>query len=172
MNRVYLGIGSNIDREQHITAALDALQKTFGDLIISSVYESEAVGFAGDHFFNLVVGIDTALTVGELSAFLRNIEHENGRARSSERFAARTLDIDILTYGSESGKIDGIQLPRDEILKNAFVLLPLSGIAAEEIHPTEKQSYAALWRAYNKNQKLWAIDFSWCDQKISSGQAL
>lgn len=172
MNRVYLGIGSNIDREQHITAALDALQKTFGSLVISSVYESEAVGFAGDHFLNLVVGIDATMSVGELSACLRNIEHENGRARSSERFAARTLDIDILTFGNQSGKIDGIQLPRDEILKNAFVLLPLAEIAADEIHPTEKQSYAALWRAYSKNQKLWAINFSWRDTKISSGQTL
>jgi len=108
VNRVYLGLGSNIEREQRITAALDALQKQFGQLVISSVYESEAVGFAGDHFLNLVVGIDTVMSVGELSTCLRHIEHENGRARSSERFAARTLDIDILTYGNTSGKMDGI----------------------------------------------------------------
>ena len=66
--KVYVSIGSNIDRERHITAALDALAEKFSVLDISSVYESEAVGFAGDNFFNLVAGFDTDKTVSALSA--------------------------------------------------------------------------------------------------------
>ena len=81
MARVYLSIGSNIDRQQHITACLDALAAAFGELTLSSVYESEAVGFAGDNFFNLVAGVDTDLGVGELAAQLRRIEFDNGRRR-------------------------------------------------------------------------------------------
>lgn len=170
MNRVYLGVGSNVERERHITAALDALTDAFGELLISSVYESEAVGFDGDHFLNLVVGCDTDLSVGNLSACLRKIENDNGRARGGERFSARTLDIDILTYGNTVGTVDSIHLPRAEILQNAFVLLPLAEIAGAEKHPVEQKTYADLWRAYSRSQKLWPIDFLWCSQLISRRQ--
>ena len=170
--KVYVSIGSNIDRERHITAALDALAKIFSKLEISSVYESEAVGFSGDHFFNLVVGFDTAMPVGELSACLRDIEHDNGRNRGLERFSGRTLDIDILTYGNCVGEIDGVILPRAEILENAFVLLPLAEIAPDQEHPVTREPFAALWRVYSKQQKLWAIDFIWCEQQISTRVAL
>lgn len=170
MNRVYLGIGSNVERERHIAAALDALADAFGALRISSVYESEAVGFSGDHFFNLVVGCDTDLSVGNLSHRLRQIENDNGRARGGERFSARTLDIDILTVGNATGAIDGIHLPRAEILQNAFVLLPLAEIAGDECHPIEQKTYADLWRAYSRSQKLWPIDFLWRSKIISRRQ--
>lgn len=172
MAKVYLSIGSNIDRERHITAALDALAENFSALKISSVYESEAVGFAGDHFFNLVVGFDTDMTVGLLSACLRTIEHANGRARGQERFSARTLDIDILTYGDCVGEIEGVVLPRAEILENAFVLLPLAEIAPDCEHPLACQSFASLWRAYGKQQKLWSIDFFWRGRHISHRHAV
>ncbi len=171
MAKVYVSIGSNIDRERHITAALDALAEKFSALEISSVYESEAVGFAGNHFLNLVVGFEAAMPVGELSACLRQIEHDNGRNRGIERFSARTLDIDILTYGDYVGEIDGVVLPRAEILENAFVLLPLAEIAPDQMHPLVGQSFTALWRAYNKPQKLWIIDFVWRGESISMRQS-
>lgn len=160
MPRVYLGLGSNIEREHHIRAALRALEAAFDLLLVSPVYESEAVGFAGSNFYNLVVGIDTELPVGELSAFLRGIEDANGRVRGGARFAPRTLDIDILTYGNACGEIDGVQLPRDEILKNAFVLRPLADIAPNDRHPETTRPYAEHWEAYDhRRQKLWPIEF-------------
>ena len=170
MAQVYVSIGSNIDRERHVTAALDALAGHFGPLVISSVYESEAVGFSGDHFLNLVAGFDTGLPVGELAARLRAIEHSNGRVRTGERFSGRTLDIDILTYDDCVGNVDGVSLPRDEILHNAFVLLPLAEIAAAEVHPLLRQSYGSLWQAYDRPQKLWPVDFIWGGRHISRSQ--
>ena len=141
MPRVYLGLGSNIDRERNIRAALHALEAAFEPLLISPVYESESVGFAGSNFYNLVVGIDTDLSVGELAAFLHGIEDANGRVRGGPKFAPRTLDIDILTYGNACGEIDGVQLPRDEILKNAFVLRPLADIAPNDRHPETVRTF-------------------------------
>lgn len=170
MAKVYVSIGSNIDRERHIAAALDALDEKFSMLDISSVYESEAVGFSGDNFYNLVAGFDTDMPVGMLSACLRGIEHDNGRDRGQERFSARTLDIDILTYDHSAGEIDGIVLPRTEILENAFVLLPLAEIAPNDEHPVERRSFVSLWQAYSKPQKLWPIDFVWRGRQISQWQ--
>ena len=162
MATVYLSLGSNIDRNKHLGAGLDALVEAFGDLKMSQVYESEAVGFDGDNFYNLVAAIDTDLSVGELALKLRNIEDENGRVRSGPKFSARTLDIDILTYDDCTGEVDGVKLPRGEILKNAFVLLPLSELAPNTLHPLEGKTYQQLWEAYDQaSQKLWPVAFDW-----------
>ncbi|MES2672728.1 MAG: 2-amino-4-hydroxy-6-hydroxymethyldihydropteridine diphosphokinase [Pseudomonadota bacterium] len=168
MTPIYLSLGSNIHRHQYITAALDALADLFGNLKISSVYESKSVGFNGSNFFNLVVGAETELLLADLSETLKKIEDENGRQRSGPKFSPRTLDIDILTYGNFVGVEAGVELPRAEITKNAFVLLPLAEIAATVCHPQLQRTYAELWAVYDKNsQSLWAIDFIWRDRKIS-----
>jgi 2-amino-4-hydroxy-6-hydroxymethyldihydropteridine diphosphokinase len=168
MARVYVSLGSNIERERHIAAGLDGLAQAFGELTLSSVFESEAVGFDGDPFYNLVVGFDTELAVGELSRLLKGIEDRNGRCRQGPRFSGRTLDIDILTYDDASGLIDGVALPRAEILYNAFVLQPLAQIAPDRCHPLNGESYASLWQRYDKHrQRLWPVDFVWQGSVIS-----
>lgn len=164
---VYISIGSNIERERHITAALDALAAEFGTLVISSVYESEAVGFDGENFLNLVVAVRTETSVTALSRLFKRLEADNGRRRDVPKFSARTLDLDILTYNDRTGVVDGIELPRGEILKNAFVLLPLAEIAPKEVHPLTGQTYAELWQAYDRAQKLWAVPFNWQGRAIS-----
>jgi 2-amino-4-hydroxy-6-hydroxymethyldihydropteridine diphosphokinase len=162
MPRVYLSLGSNINRKHNIRDAVALLENKFMPLLISPVYESESVGFEGDAFYNLAVGLDTDLSVAELSRYLRELEEQHGRDRSAPKFSSRTLDIDILTYGNACGDIDGIDLPRAEILKNAFVLKPLADIAGNDKHPETLRSFAEHWDAYDKNkQKLWAIDFTW-----------
>ncbi len=168
MTRVYLSLGSNVDRHKHILAALDALYLLLGDLTISPVYESKSVGFDGSNFFNLVVGADTGLSIAELSEKLKRIEDDNGRKRHGPKFSPRTLDIDILTYGDFVGVETGIELPRAEIAKNAFVLLPLSEIAPAVLHPKLQKSYQQLWADYDQTlQQLWAIDFQWRGRVIS-----
>ncbi|PCM43100.1 2-amino-4-hydroxy-6-hydroxymethyldihydropteridine diphosphokinase [Marinobacter sp. ANT_B65] len=164
---VYISIGSNVDRERYIRASLDALAGWFGEFEISPVYESEAVGFDGSPFFNLVVGIRTNSSVGALSRRFKQLEAENGRLRGAPKFSARTLDLDILTYGEAVGRMDGVELPRAEILKNAFVLRPLADIAPTVKHPVCRKSYLELWQGYNTGQKLWPIDFSWQGRVIS-----
>lgn len=167
MAKVYVSIGSNQDKEYHIGIALDELAEHFGELILSPVYESEAVGFKGDAFLNSVAAFDTDLSVGELSHCLKTIEDKHGRLRTGPKFSGRTLDIDILTYDDCVGDCDGVQLPRDEILKNAFVLRPLADIAPEVKHPQCLKSYSSLWQAYDKDsQVLWKVDFEWRGQQL------
>lgn len=167
MARVFLSLGSNEDREFHIRSCLDALDNHFQVLSVSSVYESEAIGFKGEPFYNMVVEIDTDLALGPLNNILKKIEDEHGRRRDVPKFSGRTLDVDILLYDQLVGVSEGIELPRDEITQNAFVLLPLAEIAADDVHPVLKLTYAELWRAYDKAQKLWTIDFQWQGKSIS-----
>ena len=155
---VFVSIGSNIDKEKNIKACLQELAEHFTELVLSPIYESEAVGFSGDNFYNLVAKFTTDLTVGELNTALKTIEDNHGRERTGPKFSGRTLDIDILTYDDLVGDIDGVSLPRDEITKNAFVLLPMKDIAAEVMHPELKVSYGRLWFFYDKEkQKLWQV---------------
>ena len=105
MKRVYISIGSNIERYRHVSAALDALAGWFGELAISPVYESESVGFDGSDFLNLVVGVDTDMSVGELSRRFKKLEADNGRKASAPKFSPRTLDLDILTWGDAAGTL-------------------------------------------------------------------
>ncbi len=161
MARVYVSIGSNIGREQNIRSGVAELTAGFGPLILSSVYESEAVGFSGDSFYNLVAGFATALTPQQVAEQLRAIEERHGRVRNGPRFSSRTLDIDLLLYDDlvlHEGKLD---IPRDEITRNAFVLWPLAEIAPELKHPELGTSYAALWESFDKaSQPLWPVPFS------------
>ena len=149
MPRVWVSVGSNIEREQHIRAALADLHAAFGDLTVSPLYETEAVGFEGDAFYNLVVGFDTVLMPAALHRVMREIEARHGRERSGEKFASRTLDLDLLTYGDWVTDEGGKALPRDEILRYAFVLAPLVDVAADEIHPQLGQTYRYLWERFD-----------------------
>ncbi len=160
MARVYISIGSNIDAENNIRLAIHALQEHYGRLILSSVYESEAVGFNGDNFLNLVAGLNTEDDVHEVALTLRKIEDENGRDRSGPRFSSRIVDLDLLLYDDLILKEDNLDIPRDEITKNAFVLLPLEEIAPQLIHPVSGKTMCDHWMSFDKeSQKLWAVEF-------------
>ncbi|GGC06562.1 2-amino-4-hydroxy-6-hydroxymethyldihydropteridine pyrophosphokinase [Marinobacterium zhoushanense] len=166
MTAVLLGLGSNLNRYANICAALDALQEHFGPLQVSRVFESEAVGVRADNYFNLVVALDSPLPLAALSAWLKSLEDSVGRERGQRR-CEQPLDIDILCFGDSVGFFNGIQIPRAEILKNAFVLRPLAEMVPEWLHPEEQVSFAELWRAYRSEQKLWPIAFEWDGRPIS-----
>tara|TARA_B100001029_G_C14988613_1_gene410618 strand:+ start:608 stop:988 length:381 start_codon:yes stop_codon:yes gene_type:complete len=123
------------------------------------VYESEAVGFKGDNFLNMVASVECKISLEAAQNYLKVLEDRMGRNRDMPRFSDRTIDIDILLYGESTGEECGLSLPRSEILSSAFVLCPLA-----ELHPHLKYfplnlSFEELWSNFDKTeQKLWAID--------------
>ena len=162
MARVYVGLGSNLDRESRLREALGLLRLNFGDIEMSPVYDSAAVGFDGSNFLNLVVCFDSLLEVEEVVRVFREIENQLGRDRSLPKFASRSIDLDILLYGDRIVDVPGIRIPRPEILVNAFVLKPLQDIAAQRLHPETGQSYADLWQAMAPNAPqldLFSLEF-------------
>lgn len=164
MTRVFIGIGSNIDRDRNIRNAVRHLTDKFGRLILSSIYESPAWGFAGDNFYNLVAGVDTCLDLPSLATGLRHIEYVCGRRRHEGRFLSRTLDLDLLLYGDLVRHDDTFDLPRQDILQFAFVLCPLAEVAAADRHPELGRTYAELWREFDAGEKqLWPVDFTFAD---------
>ncbi len=142
---VSISLGSNIDREHNIRLAVDDLREVFGELILSPVYETEAFGFNGDDFYNLVACVETERSVQQVAAILKGIEDSIGRDRSQPRFSARTIDLDLLTYDQLIMDEAGIQIPRTEILHNAFVLKPMADVMAGMLHPEVKKCYRDLW---------------------------
>ena len=156
----FISIGSNIDREQHIRQGLIDLQQLFGTLSISSVYESDPVGFTGDAFYNLVVGFHSEDDAYTVAIQLRQLEFAHGRSQDSKKFSARNLDLDLLLFGGAIIQDSHVKIPRDDIENYAFVLQPLAEIAPLLIHPVLKKSYAQMWQDLPKTDlRQWRISF-------------
>jgi len=146
MARVYLSIGSNIEPDKNIRICLERLRESFGRLEISTIYRCAAVGFEGDPFLNLVVGLKTGLGPKALFDRLRALEEQLGRRRDVAKFSDRCIDIDLLLHDLNVGDFGGLVLPRDEVLKYPFVLLPLAQLAPDVIHPVAGRSLLDLWQ--------------------------
>ncbi|MGI9227846.1 MAG: 2-amino-4-hydroxy-6-hydroxymethyldihydropteridine diphosphokinase [Gammaproteobacteria bacterium] len=159
MARVYVSIGSNIEKEKNISSAVKALQAHYGPLDISNVYETKAVGFDGDDFHNLVVAFDTNESPLEISQKLKEIESNHGRTRGKEQFESRTLDLDQLLYGDLVMKMDSINVPHPDILRYNFVLKPLAELAGNALHPEEDQTIDELWEKQLQNGEMKLVDY-------------
>ncbi|KID54825.1 phosphokinase [Pseudoalteromonas luteoviolacea] len=158
MAEIYISIGSNVDRERHFKNGLTALIEYFPDYQHSNVYESEPVGFNGRNFFNSVFAASTDMSVEAVCKLLKRIERDNGRTHGDKKFSPRTLDLDLLLYDDLVCE-QPAQLPRDEITKNAFVLLPLSEVGGHVTLPTTGETISAIWQNYsNPCQKLWKVE--------------
>ena len=156
---VYISVGGNINPRLHIKNALQKLKADFGTTTVSSVYESKSVGFEGDNFLNLVVSFQSTLSVGLLNQYLHDIEDAEGRERlNGKAWDSRTLDLDIVLYGNEIGTVEGVELPRDEILEHAHVLLPLAEIAGTLVHEPTQKTYRELQKGIDfSQQEIWTV---------------
>lgn len=145
MAKVFVGIGSNIDKRANVVGSVRALASRFGALTLSPVFESDAVGFDGDSFYNMVVAFETGRPPDEVAAMLGEVEHAHGRWRGKERFCSRTLDLDQLLYGDLVLDNGAMRLPHADVTKHAYVLRPLASLAGDILHVAEGKTYAQLW---------------------------
>ncbi len=153
MAKVFVSVGSNINRINSIGGGLRSLQKKVTRMQLSSIYETEAVGFHGDPFYNLVISFETGITPENTNSLLKRIEKKYGRKSDSKKFSSRTLDMDLLLYDDLILDQEGLQIPRHEIFKYAFVLQPLAEMIPEGICPGKKQTYRQLWESFKNNHK-------------------
>ena len=160
MTRVWISAGTNVDPEHNMGNAVENLRAEFGELLLSPVYQTKAVGFDGDDFLNMVIGIDTELPPGQLRTRLHAIEKRQGRVRGDGKFTPRSIDLDLLTWGDLVDEAAGI--PRDEILRYAFVLKPLADVAGTEKYPGTADSYQQLWRQFQGQRTgMLLLDWEW-----------
>jgi 2-amino-4-hydroxy-6-hydroxymethyldihydropteridine diphosphokinase len=164
---VFVGIGSNIEPERHIRAALVSLADQFGALTVSPVYESEAIGFVGPAFLNLVVAFETEIALHDVARQLTAIERSNNYLGGAEKFSSRTLDLDLLLYGDAVGCFGAVTLPRADIVDYAYTLWPLVDIAAEAVHPALGLAYRDIKKGFTAAQKLRKIPFVWEGRELS-----
>jgi GTP cyclohydrolase IV len=145
---VYLALGSNLgDRQKHLSDALQHLRGVLNIERISSVYETEPVGYLDQPpFFNLVCKGTTNLSPLELLKFVKDTEVHLGR-QSTFRNGPRIIDIDILLYDDLCIQEERLTIPHPRMAERAFVLVPLVEIAPNAMEPTTKQTAQALLAA-------------------------
>ena len=143
MPDIYVGVGSNIDSEANIAKAVEMLRNDWGAIESSSVYRNPAVGFVGDDFLNLVLRFQSSIDAVLIGQLLDAFEQRAGRERTSAGLGSRSLDLDLLLYGS---LIDAsLRLPHEDILRYSFVLCPLAELAPTLSHPVTGISIAESW---------------------------
>lgn len=155
-NTAYFCLGSNINPKDNIDLAVRHFRQEFNEVITSNLYSSKAVGFEGDDFLNLAVSVRTDRSLAEVLCYADALEQEAGRVRVRRgHFDSRTLDVDLLMYGNLNGYHEGRVWPSEDILHNAYILLPMSEIAGDVEHPVNGVKFTQLWREFSqKDQTL------------------
>jgi GTP cyclohydrolase-4 len=142
----YLCLGSNLgEREANLGRALTLLSPKVTLNAISSIYETEPVGYREQPLFlNLVCQITTDLPPEELLHLAKEIETEMDRVPSEQINSPRPIDIDILFYDNKIMENQNLTIPHPRLQDRAFVLIPLKEIAPEFIHPKLGKSIVQL----------------------------
>lgn len=153
MSRVFIGVGTNIDREKHVIAAIKELAELGRGLIFSSIYQCPALGFDGPYFYNFVVALTTSYSCEEFAKRLRQIECRYGRAVDAKKYQDRTLDLDILLFG-DLVQVTAPTLPREDLYKYNFVIEPMYELVPELIVPDSQLSIEQIWRLSRQNASV------------------
>lgn len=156
-HQVYIGIGSNLGkRKENYLEAQGRLAQIPKTRIIkeSSLYESEPVGDSKEWYVNGVVEIETELKPDLLLKKCKNIERTMGRKKVRKRWGARIIDLDILLYDNLNMDKKNLKIPHPEMHKRKFVLVPLSEIAPQVVHPILGSTISELLVGLKDNKKV------------------
>ena len=158
---VYLSLGSNMgNRLLHLQKAIFELDSQAGTVVdVSSAYENPAMGFEGDDFINICVGLETILDPFQLLNLLLKIELDHGRERFADgKYTSRPLDIDILYYDQYIIDEENLIVPHPHMPDRKFVLKPLADIAPQFYHPGSKKDTRNLLQESRDKTKLVKLD--------------
>ena len=149
MATVYVGLGSNIDPEANLHLGIRELRDRYGELQVSAVYRSEAVGFEGDDFLNLVASFESEASPRAICEEIELIHNLAGRERDGGKWDSRTLDIDLLLYNDLVVDERPVRVPREDILEYSFVLRPLAELAPDLVHPVTGKTMLEHWQEFD-----------------------
>jgi len=137
-HQVYIGIGSNVgNKRENFFEAVERVGKLADTRVIkeSSLYESEPLGDSKDWYVNGAIEIETKFKPEALLEKFKHIERAMGRKKVKKRWGSRIIDLDILLYDLAVVKKKHLRIPHPEMPSRKFVLIPLSEIAPQVIHP-------------------------------------
>lgn len=145
-NQVFLSLGSNIEAEINLPAAVREIARCGRIVRVSTVWETTPVGPDGQpYFLNAALWLETRLSAKELKEdAIAVIETALGRVRSSDRFAPRSIDIDIMLFNSDRLQLGHRRIPDPEILERSFVAIPLAELAPDYVHPETGETLATI----------------------------
>ena len=143
MTQAYISIGSNIEAKKNIAKVKKELNQLFICTFSDNFY-SEAEGFEGKDFINLVAGSETSFDAVKLTQTLKNLEKKIGRESNQKGMHDRVIDLDLILLGDLIAQDQGINLPSNDIENYLFVLEPLAQIAKEHLHPVFNISFAEM----------------------------
>jgi 2-amino-4-hydroxy-6-hydroxymethyldihydropteridine diphosphokinase len=147
MRNIFLGIGSDLgNREGNLRRAVNSISEIIGPVqVSSSVYESEPWGFRSESMFlNIVVKTESQLSPHKLLEAIISIESEMGRIRTEQHYSSRIIDIDILLMDDLIINEADLNVPHPRMHQRKFVLVPISEIAGDIMHPVFKKSIKTL----------------------------
>lgn len=157
---IYIALGSNKgNKMQFLQSAIDAVFEKIGAVgKISKVYETPALGFEGDNFYNACIMVKTELKPKKLLKELKGIESKLGRAKKTkDSYESREIDLDILFYEDEVINEKSLIVPHPSLHLRRFVLQPLADIAKDIEHPVFKKSIAVLLEECKDTSQIEAI---------------
>jgi 2-amino-4-hydroxy-6-hydroxymethyldihydropteridine diphosphokinase len=147
MYNIFLGIGTNLgEREDNISVAVSSIEKYIGRIVkSSSLFQTEPWGFeANNDFLNMVVKVETSLEPMVLIEQILSIETMLGRIRNGEQYSSRLIDIDLLLFENQVIDEKSLKVPHPLMQERNFVLIPLSEIAPDVVHPVFNVSISSL----------------------------
>ena len=151
MATIYVGIGSNIEPEKHLGLAIRQLRERYGQVDVSAVYRSAAVGFMGEDFLNLVARLRSEETPKQICEEIERLHKLSGRVRGGEKWASRPLDIDLLLYNDQVIDKPPVRVPRSDILEYSFVLRPLAELEPDLVHPVTGKTMLQHWQEFDED---------------------
>jgi len=159
MTLAYLALGSNLGVPiENLHKSLEYLSQKMTIKARSKIYETKPYGdVQQDNFLNAVISVKTDLTAQKLLNVLQAIEKEMGRVRTLH-WGPRIIDLDILFFGEEKVQTDYLQIPHAELLKRAFVLIPLSDIHPQKLFGKEISKWINLT---GNSDDVWLAEESW-----------